>query len=74
MYYGKHELFKASIGTTVSQFTSVGAPITSYAAEEIPERFSHDFLLFVSVERAWPKEVQKCWKRIKAWTKPLEAA
>ncbi|TBU62466.1 alpha/beta-hydrolase [Dichomitus squalens] len=74
VYYGKFERFVASISMLVSLFTNAGARVTSYAAEEIPERFSHDFLIMVSVERAWPKEVRKCWKRIKAWTKPLEAA
>ncbi|KAI1790953.1 alpha/beta-hydrolase [Ganoderma leucocontextum] len=71
VYYGKTERFVASITALVSQF---GTSVTSYAADEIPERFSHDFLIFVSVERMWPKEVRKCWGRIKAWTKSLEAA
>lgn len=71
MYYGKTERFVPSITALVAQ---LGASATSYAADEVPERFSHDFLIFVSVERAWPKEVRKCWERVKAWTKSLEAA
>ncbi|PIL31275.1 hypothetical protein GSI_05973 [Ganoderma sinense ZZ0214-1] len=75
VYYGKTERFVKSITALVSQFgRSAGVSVTSYAADEIPERFSHDFLIFVSVGRAWPKEVRKCWERIKAWTKSLEAA
>ena len=75
VYYGKTERFVASITALVSQFgATAGVSVTAYAADEIPERFSHDFLIFLSVERAWPKEVRQCWERIKAWTKSLEAA
>ncbi len=75
MYYGKTERFVASITALVSQFSAAAdISVTSYAADEIPEHFSHDFLIFVTVERAWPKELRKCWARIKSWTKSLESA
>ena len=68
MYYGKTERFVPSITALVAQ---LGASATSYAADEVPERFSHDFWILVSVERGWPEEVRKSWARMKAWVDAL---
>ena len=48
--------------------------MTSYAAEEILEKFSHDFLIFQSVALAWPERVEETWTRIRAWVCALETA
>ena len=72
VYYGASESFVPSITTLVTRLTEAGVPVTSYAAvEEIPDRFSHDFLIMVNVENGWPAEVRRCWRRVKSWTQSL---
>ena len=71
VYYGAKERFAPSITALASRLAKGGAHITAYTAEEIPERFSHDFLIFVSVDWAWANEVDQCWTRIQAWVKNL---
>ncbi|KAI0706275.1 Alpha/Beta hydrolase protein [Cerioporus squamosus] len=69
VYYGAAESFAPSIVALVSRLTEAGAPVTSYAAGEILERFSHDFLIFRNVELAWPARVDEAWARIRAWVR-----
>ena len=71
VYYGATERFAESIATLVSHLKDGGTSVTAYAAENIPERFSHDFWILVSVERGWPEEVRKSWARMKAWVDAL---
>ncbi|TFK84943.1 alpha/beta-hydrolase [Polyporus arcularius HHB13444] len=71
VYYGANESFVPSITALVTWLTQAGAPVTSYAAEEILEKFSHDFLIFRNVELAWPARVDETWTRIRAWTRAL---
>ncbi len=71
VYYGAAESFAPSITALVSRLMEAGVAVTSYAAEEILEKFSHDFLIFRSVEMAWPAQVDETWARIRAWTRAL---
>ena len=74
VYYGAVEKFAPSIVALVTRLTEAGALVTSYAAEEILEKFSHDFLIFQSVALAWPERVEETWTRIRAWVRALETA
>ncbi|RPD64579.1 alpha/beta-hydrolase [Lentinus tigrinus ALCF2SS1-7] len=73
VYHGAAESFAPSIVALVARLTEAGALVTSYAAEDILEKFSHDFLIFQSVEMAWPGRVEETWTRIRAWVRALEA-
>ena len=72
VYYGAAESFAPSIRALVSRLTEAGTSVTSCAAEEILEKFSHDFLIFGSVELAWPDRVTEAWTRIRAWVRALK--
>ncbi|KAI0368944.1 alpha/beta-hydrolase [Pilatotrama ljubarskyi] len=71
IYSGAQENFAPSIAKLVAQLTTGGAPVTFYQAMNILPRYAHDFLIFASVEQAWPDEVRECWARIKTWTDTL---
>ena len=72
IYYGATESIASSITALGTRLTEAGVSVASYAtSEEIPDRFSHDFLIMVNAENQWPAEVRKCWRRIKAWEDSL---
>ncbi|KAI0354695.1 alpha/beta-hydrolase [Trametes cingulata] len=74
VYSGAQENFAPSIAKLVSQLAEGGAPVTSYEAANILPRYSHDFLIFATVDQAWPDEVRECWARIKDWIGTLASA
>ncbi|OSD00885.1 alpha/beta-hydrolase, partial [Trametes coccinea BRFM310] len=74
VYSGAQESFAQSISALVTQLRKADASVAFYEALEILPRYSHDFLIFDTVEGAWPDEVRLCWARIKTWTEQLAAS
>ncbi|KAI0333982.1 alpha/beta-hydrolase [Cubamyces sp. BRFM 1775] len=74
VYSGALEGFASSIAVLVSKLRDAGAEVAFYEAPHILPRYSHDFLIFATVEGAWPDEVRECWARIKAWVDALRSA
>ncbi|CDO73401.1 hypothetical protein BN946_scf185013.g35 [Trametes cinnabarina] len=73
VYSGAQESFAQSIAALVSQLHKASMNVTFHQAQAILPRYSHDFLIFVTVENAWPKEVRQCWSRIRAWAEQLRS-
>ncbi|KAH9897663.1 alpha/beta-hydrolase [Cubamyces lactineus] len=74
VYSGTQEAFAPSITALVLKLKNAGAEVAFYEAPHILPRYSHDFLIFATVEGAWPDEVRECWARIKTWADALRSA
>ncbi|KAI0658456.1 alpha/beta-hydrolase [Cubamyces menziesii] len=74
VYSGALEAFAPSIAALVSKLRDAGTEVAFYEAPHILPRYSHDFLIFATVEGAWPDEVHECWTRTKAWVDTLRSA
>lgn len=74
VYSGPQENHASSIAEFVTTLGDAGAKVKTYEAKHILPRYSHDFLIFGSVDQHWPDEVQQCWTRIQKWLDALGAA
>lgn len=74
VYSGSQERFASSIAELVATLSDAGAKVTTYEAKHILPRYSHDFLIFGTVDQEWPDEVRQCWVRIQKWLDALGAA
>ncbi|KAL1951081.1 hypothetical protein VTO73DRAFT_230 [Trametes versicolor] len=74
VYSGPQENHASSIAEFVAALGDAGAKVKTYEAKHILPRYSHDFLIFGSVDQHWPDEVQQCWTRIQKWLDTLGAA
>lgn len=74
VYSGSQERFASSIAELVATLSDAGTKVTTHEAKHILPRYSHDFLIFGTVDQQWPDEVRQCWARIQKWLDALGAA